>query len=29
MDEAALAVLRRLDGSTELSGSVRLAAGRY
>jgi DNA-binding transcriptional LysR family regulator len=28
MDEAALAVLRRLDSGTELSGSVRLAAGR-
>jgi len=28
MDEAALSVLRRLDGGTELSGLVRLAAGR-
>src|SRR6516165_3139165 len=28
MDEAALSVLRRLDAGTELSGSVRLAAGR-
>jgi DNA-binding transcriptional LysR family regulator len=28
MDEAALAVLRRLDAGTELSGLVRLAAGR-
>jgi DNA-binding transcriptional LysR family regulator len=28
MDEAALSVLRRLDVGTELSGSVRLAAGR-
>jgi DNA-binding transcriptional LysR family regulator len=28
MDEAALAVLRRLDAGTELSGRVRLAAGR-
>jgi DNA-binding transcriptional LysR family regulator len=28
MDEAALAVLRLLDASTELSGLVRLAAGR-
>ncbi len=28
MDEAALAVLRRLDRGTELSGLVRLAAGR-
>jgi DNA-binding transcriptional LysR family regulator len=27
MDEAALSVLRRLDGGTELSGTVRLAAG--
>jgi DNA-binding transcriptional LysR family regulator len=28
MDEAALSVLRRLDAGTELSGLVRLAAGR-
>jgi DNA-binding transcriptional LysR family regulator len=28
MDEAALAVLRRLDAGTELNGLVRLAAGR-
>src|SRR5262245_7246747 len=28
MDEAALAVLRRLDTSSETSGLVRLAAGR-
>src|SRR5262249_33620672 len=28
MDEAALSVLRRLDAGTELSGVVRLAAGR-
>ena len=28
MDEAALAILRRLDATTELSGAVRLAAGR-
>jgi DNA-binding transcriptional LysR family regulator len=28
MDEAALAVLRRLDLGTELRGLVRLAAGR-
>ena len=28
MDEAALSVLRRLDASTELSGLVRLSAGR-
>jgi DNA-binding transcriptional LysR family regulator len=28
MDEAALAVLRRLDAGTEMSGLVRLAAGR-
>ena len=28
MDEAALSVLRRLDTGTELSGLVRLAAGR-
>ena len=27
MDEAALAVLRRLDGGTQLSGAVRVAAG--
>jgi DNA-binding transcriptional LysR family regulator len=28
MDEAALSILRRLDAGTELSGRVRLAAGR-
>ena len=28
MDEAALSVLRRLDGGTELSGLIRLSAGR-